>query len=216
MARNSKDRIRSGCGKVAKLIVLPMVLCMLVLGSNCAEIKAAEDMPDSSPRPGYEMQDYELPDKEQIEEWIGDGSWEKRKEFMDSLSINSNAEYNQPLYYMSGAGAGTNAENKVLDSFVNAMPTTGNVKVPVFLVEFSDVKNEVSELTPEAVKDALFDTDGDSDEYPYESIYGYYNRSSYGNLNISGDVYGWITLEHSNKDRFEKKLSETKPEKSIK
>jgi len=70
------------------------------------------------------------------------------------------------------------------------LPTTGVVKIPVIGIEFSDYP---ATYTPSDIEDVVFG-DGDvliGDPYPYESLANYYDRSSYGQLTITGNVLGW-------------------------
>jgi M6 family metalloprotease-like protein len=69
------------------------------------------------------------------------------------------------------------------------MPTKGTVKIPVFLVDFSDAPHDPSQ-TVEAVQLKMFG-DGNINNFPYESLRNYYQRSSYNQLTITGNVYGW-------------------------
>ena len=74
------------------------------------------------------------------------------------------------------------------------MPTKGTVKVPVFLVEFPDAPHDPSQ-TPTDVQAKMFGN-GIIGDYPYESLKNYYQRSSYNQLTITGDVYGWYPALH--------------------
>ena len=68
------------------------------------------------------------------------------------------------------------------------MPTTGDVKVLALLIEFADYRHS-NEASTVAAK--LFGEGVDPGQYPYESLHDYYQRSSYGQLDIQGDVLGW-------------------------
>ena len=74
------------------------------------------------------------------------------------------------------------------------MPTKGTVRLPVFLVDFSDAPHDPSQ-TVAAVQSKMFG-DGNINNYPYESLKNYYQRSSYNQLTITGDVYGWYRAAH--------------------
>ena len=74
------------------------------------------------------------------------------------------------------------------------MPTKGMVRIPVFLVDFSDAPHDPNQTTND-VGLKMFE-DGNIDDYPYESLKNYYKRSSYKQLNIAGDVYGWYRAAH--------------------
>jgi M6 family metalloprotease-like protein len=66
------------------------------------------------------------------------------------------------------------------------MPSEGTVTVPVVLIDFTD---HPATLT-EAQLDSLVNGPGDPANYPLESVKGFYQRSSYGKLDIQGDVLG--------------------------
>jgi M6 family metalloprotease-like protein len=68
------------------------------------------------------------------------------------------------------------------------MPTTGAVKVLALLIEFDDYRH-TNEAATIAAK--LFGGGVDAGQLPYESLHGYYRRSSYDQLDIQGDVLGW-------------------------
>jgi M6 family metalloprotease-like protein len=84
------------------------------------------------------------------------------------------------------------------------LPSTGNVKVLVLLVDFPDYPHSSSE-TVELAQSKFFG-DGNPNNYPYESLKNYYLRSSYGKLNINGTVLGWYTAQH-NRDYYKDKGS---------
>ena len=67
-------------------------------------------------------------------------------------------------------------------------PTKGTVRVPVFLVDFSDAPHDPSQTVADVQSKMFGDGNGG---YPYESLKNYYQRSSYNQLTITGDVYGW-------------------------
>ncbi len=71
------------------------------------------------------------------------------------------------------------------------MPTRGTVKVLALLIAFADQPP----VTPaESVAARLFG-DGEGG-FPFESLRNYYRRSSYGQLEIQGDVLGWYTTSY--------------------
>ncbi len=74
------------------------------------------------------------------------------------------------------------------------IPSKGNVAVPVILVDFPDYPH-TSEQNTLDVAEKFFGS-GNPSLAPYESVNRYYSRSSYGALNITGDVYGWFTAPH--------------------
>ena len=67
------------------------------------------------------------------------------------------------------------------------MPTTGNVRVLSLYIDFADTKYSEEDYSAGQIEKELF---GDGDvPAPYESVSAWYERSSYGNLHIDGDVY---------------------------
>lgn len=73
------------------------------------------------------------------------------------------------------------------------MPTTGDVNVLVLLVEFQDYPHYTDKTE---VENKVFGT-GNQDDYPYESLRNYYDRSSYNQLNFQGDVLGWYSAPYN-------------------
>lgn len=69
----------------------------------------------------------------------------------------------------------------------SGLPTTGNPKIFVLLIDFSDYPHTIDS----SVIQSMIFGEGNSNNYPYESLKSYYERSSYGKLNIEGDLYGW-------------------------
>lgn len=78
------------------------------------------------------------------------------------------------------------------DIYKGAMPSTGNVKALVLLIEFPDQTHK-SVYSKEYMENVLFGTKSSSS---YPSISDFYRSSSYGKLEITGDVYGWYTTEN--------------------
>lgn len=70
---------------------------------------------------------------------------------------------------------------------VKGLPTTGNPKIFVLLIDFNDYPHTIDSSV---IKKMIFE-EGDSGNYPYESLKSYYERSSYGKLKIEGDLFGW-------------------------
>ena len=88
-------------------------------------------------------------------------------------------------------GYETNESITVIDEY--CMPTTGNVKVLVIPVKLSNRKPATEEMRTNIEK-AFF---GDESDTGWESLNSYYQESSYGKLNITGDVTPWFTPEYS-------------------
>lgn len=67
------------------------------------------------------------------------------------------------------------------------LPSMGSPKMLVLLVEFDEFPARAGD-TSEAMYARIFGSGGN---FPFESLRAYYNRSSYGKLNIAGNVLGW-------------------------
>ncbi|MGX9727189.1 MAG: M6 family metalloprotease domain-containing protein [Candidatus Electronema sp. VV] len=141
------------------------------------------------------------PTEEQIEQYKKDGSWEER--VRNAYAIGNHkmapelaARANYKLRRLAYQAGGKTAEevNQVLPAPPSAwqgMPSTGNVKMFVLLIEFSDYPHIAGD-DQTAVDSRIFGPeDTGSINYPYESLTAYYNRSSYGLLNLQGATLGW-------------------------
>lgn len=67
--------------------------------------------------------------------------------------------------------------------------TTGNINILAILVDFSD--NE-GQCPPKDFQDRLFSLN----EYPTSSLRDYYREVSYGALDVTGRVIGWLRMPH--------------------
>jgi M6 family metalloprotease-like protein len=74
----------------------------------------------------------------------------------------------------------------------NVLPSKGSDKVFALLIQFTDYPAVNSADT---IASKLFG-DGDTG-WPYESLRNYYRRSSYGMLEIGGNVLGWYTPSYT-------------------
>ena len=74
-----------------------------------------------------------------------------------------------------------------------SMPTEGKTKILAIYVDFPDNKYSSDAYSAEKMKNELFGNE--KDEYPFESVSAYFNRSSYGKLNVDGDVVTY-TAKH--------------------
>lgn len=78
------------------------------------------------------------------------------------------------------------------------LPCVGETKILLFVVDFPDCTRSES-LTAEAIHERTFGPeDRSSDAYPLESISAFYSRSSYGRLQMQGDVYIYSAKESIN------------------
>lgn len=88
-------------------------------------------------------------------------------------------------------------------SDIKGLPTTGNPQIFVLLIDFPDHPHSISETV---IKEMVFG-EGNPGNFPYESLKNYYQRSSYGKLNISGDLFGWYRAKY-NRDHYTDKAEE--------
>jgi M6 family metalloprotease-like protein len=72
------------------------------------------------------------------------------------------------------------------------MPTSGNVKMLALLISFSDYPGTTAPATFES---RLFGSGAGSP--PFDSLKNYYERSSYAQLSITGDVLGWYQAPYA-------------------
>ena len=78
-----------------------------------------------------------------------------------------------------------------------SMPTRGTVRVPMFLVSFPDCP-QTTKLTAAEIQERAFRAEDLSDlAYPMESMPAYFDRASYGRLQLSGDVYTYTAKKTS-------------------
>ena len=66
------------------------------------------------------------------------------------------------------------------------IPATGEVKLLVFVIDFSDATLAQSGVTLAMIDKAF---NGATDETVYESLRSYYDKSSFGKLSLSADIY---------------------------
>ena len=107
---------------------------------------------------------------------------------------------NMQIVALGAETVNESSEQKKADDALgeDLMPSTGEVKSLVFLVDFPDLK-QTDGTTAETKKEQLFDLEDVS------SLSGFYYASSYGKLKLDGDVYGYYTVEHPSdyyKDAF--------------
>ncbi len=91
------------------------------------------------------------------------------------------------------------------------MPTHGEGKIAVFLIQFPDYKNDNPDATAEYYNKLYFSKelfDSATKYLPlYSSVATFYKEQSYGKLNLSGQVFDWYTAKHERSyyDSYENK-----------
>ena len=73
------------------------------------------------------------------------------------------------------------------------IPSIGNPKVLVIAVDFSDYPSSSSGIDLDDI-DTIFN--GEDTDLDYESVSSYYQKSSFSQLNLSADIYGYYRAEH--------------------
>lgn len=91
-----------------------------------------------------------------------------------------------------------------------SMPTHGEGKLAVFLIDFPDYPNDNPYAT-QAYYDGLYFSGGISTPWGDTTVSQYFREQSYGKLNISGQVFDWYTAQHERSyydDRKEELVTE--------
>lgn len=101
------------------------------------------------------------------------------------LVMDGNQSFSDGLVAKFKARLAGNKAVSLLSS--DGLPSEGRPQVLVLLVDFDEYPARAGD-TPEEMREMIFGAGG---EFPYESLSAYYRRSSFGKLNIEGDVLGW-------------------------
>jgi len=137
----------------------------------------------------------ERPTAEQIEQYKIEGTLAKRIEVVKALGNHlpsqsfvekSNYKLRKLALKLQGYTQSEIDERLAPPPAWKGMPTTGTVRVLTLLIEFP-------EYTHTNLKSSIDSKiyGGGSGGFPYESLHNYYDRSSYSQLNIQGNVLGW-------------------------
>ncbi len=129
-----------------------------------------------------------------------DGSLEKRKKNADFLGNN---RFSPDLIesVKRNEARRTNQLQSAPETYApppasqGGLPSTGSPKVLVLLIDFPDYPASASDTAADVASKNF--GSGDSSRYPYESLRNYYARSSYGALNITGNVLGWYRAKNN-------------------
>lgn len=76
-----------------------------------------------------------------------------------------------------------------------SMPTRGEGKIAVFLIDFPDCRNDNTAATVAYYEDLYFNG-GVENKWDTISVAEFYRQESYGKLNLSGCVFDWYTAQH--------------------
>ena len=85
-----------------------------------------------------------------------------------------------------------------------SMPTHGEGKIAVFLIDFPDYPNENPVATQEYYDGLYFS--GGVDNYLNTTVADFYKEQSYGKLQLSGQVFDWYTAKHERSYYDDKKV----------
>lgn len=141
----------------------------------------------------------EPPTREQITRYRQDGSLARRIEEAKSLGNHltaSELSSRAAMICENLSRQGDGLQKIQLENFPappparSGMPSLGRVRLLCLLIDFPDYPAGNS---PEFIRSRLFGdgNTGTSQDFPYESLRNYYYRSSYGKLDLSGNVLGW-------------------------
>jgi len=130
------------------------------------------------------------PDPGAIEQYKQDGTYDERVRWAKIIG-NHKADpwliwdMNRRLHALMG----TYAEPQAPPPTRRGLPTSGSPKVLVMLVDFSGYPHTADQTVAD-VQSKMFGS-GDPAQAPYENLQTYYQRSSYNQLTITGNVLGW-------------------------
>jgi M6 family metalloprotease-like protein len=130
----------------------------------------------------------EPPTREQLAQYRADGSLAQRAAAARSFGNHRIAPH-LALSYDRGTGAEKAAAAR-------GLPSVGAQNVLAVLIAFQDLPGH-TDVT--VVDDQLFG-EGDQAAFPYESLQSFYQRSSYGLLQIEGSTLGWYQTPYPRSD----------------
>ena len=144
------------------------------------------------------------PREGELEKYEKDGSLAARRSFAERLGTN---QFDPALLRQYIDRETKNNPSHVHDktyapppAWQGGLPSKGSPKILVLLVDFPDYPASASDTSSDV--SSKFFGNGDASKYPYESLRNFYQRSSYGNLNISGNVLGWYRAKN-NRSHYE-------------
>lgn len=164
----------------SSVVVVALALAFMVAPASAFAVDSAEVGDQGSPC---------VPTQEQVESYRADGSLDERAQVAERLGhAQLSADLTQQALARQAAALGQGADVFSLRSVVpstwkSGMATVGAGHVLALRVSFPDY-SFADDDTLEAL-DALFNGGGTS-AFPYESLHAYYERASYGALDISG------------------------------
>jgi M6 family metalloprotease-like protein len=162
-----------------------LTFAALSLAAYCA-FAGLSSLVAAPPRPG------------ELERYKQDGSFQRRVDYYEStgnhrydpeLAKRAQAKIRRAALEADGVPQAKIDQIAPIPPIGGGMPTTGDVKIPAILIEFSDIQAPAGNTN--AFIDAGLFGDGDPANYPVESLHNYYERASNGKLNLQGTTLGW-------------------------
>ncbi len=230
MKKRSTSLLLAGALLILGLHAAPMpVYADSIQIETGTDIASEETFEDEEVLQAWYLSDGETTDeqisREDMEAYIADGSFEDRLAFMEEKqeqqeqnlkSLLGNLEKYLPREDGSDEeDVQAGLEREKVTGITPIMPAEGNVKTMVVFCEFKD--QAFTQSFKDDLKNAMFkETDTSDDNYPRESLRAYYNRSSYGKLNITGDFYdfkseherSWYETADKSNDKLCKEMFE--------
>ncbi|WP_195270397.1 M6 family metalloprotease domain-containing protein [Eubacterium sp. 1001713B170207_170306_E7] len=139
-----------------------------------------------------------IPNAEMLESYRADGSLAERQAYYERLSLNQT----DPGLIAQAQAREAGAANlrSVPSDWKTGMATTGQAKILLIRVDFPDYSFDDADTKAALEKIAFGPSGSDQPGYPYESLAAYYGRSSYGKLNITGQVASYTAA--NNRDTY--------------
>lgn len=144
-----------------------------------------------------------MPDAETLEAYRADGTLAERQAYYESLSLN---QTDPGLIAQAQAQESGSASLRAVPSgWKTGMATTGDANILLIRVDFPDYRFSGND-TEDALRQIAFGPAGGGQPgYPYESLSAYYERSSYGQLHISGQVASYTAA--NNRDTYSRNMA---------
>ena len=144
-----------------------------------------------------------VPDAETLEAYRADGTLAERQAYYESLSLN---QTDPGLIAQAQAQESGSASLRAVPSgWKTGMATTGDANILLIRVDFPDYRFSGDD-TEDALRQIAFGPAGGGQPgYPYESLSAYYERSSYGQLHISGQVASYTAA--NNRDTYSRNMA---------
>jgi hypothetical protein len=138
----------------------------------------------------------ERPRPGELQSYVADGTFAHRRAFAAQLG-NNLIHPSLVSRKLGASGADLFAPPAFPSGMSGQIPSIGTYKMFALLIDFPDYPHKADSSV---YRSMLFGT-GNPVNYPYEGLRSYYQRSSYGKLNLTGDVYGWYRAK-SNRESY--------------